>query len=70
MSNTKRSYFRAQLIAASWAVQDLLEQIEGVENDLKSSLEDRLAKTKKIREELSKVGMEIDNIKREIRLRY
>ena len=68
MKNNKRSTYFDQLVAAQYIVKNLLNQIDDVENDFKSSISDRLVKIKKIKEELSKVGMEIDNIKREIRL--
>jgi hypothetical protein len=49
-------------------LKDLLNQIKCIENDTQESTNDKLLKIKKIREELSKVGTEIDSIKKEIKI--
>ena len=68
MNSTKRVDFQTQLMLANSTVRDLLRQIDDVEKDFDSSVSEKLAKIKKIKEEITKVGTEIDNIKREIRL--
>lgn len=67
MSN-KRIDLQTQLMLAKANIKDLLRQIDGVEKDLDSSMSEKLAKIKKIKEEITKVGTEIDNIKREFTL--
>lgn len=58
----------AKLITAKHTVKDLLKRINEIENDNEMSTPEKLEKIKKIQEEITKVGTEIDNIKREIRL--
>jgi hypothetical protein len=49
-------------------LKSLLRQIKAVEADTQSPISDRVLQIKKIQEELSKVGGEIDNIKKEFKL--
>ncbi len=49
-------------------LKSLLREIKAVEADTQSPINDRVLQIKKIQEELSKVGTEIDNIKKEIKL--
>lgn len=49
-------------------LKELLQEIKYIENNNKTPINDRILQMKKIREELSKVGAEIDNIKKEIKL--
>jgi hypothetical protein len=65
---TKKSQFTIQLQICSNILKNLLYQIECIENDTQTPNNDKFLKMKKIREELSKVGTEIDNIKKEIKI--
>lgn len=56
----------SRLSAARHTIKNLLSQINIVENDNDMLTSDKLDKIKKIQEEITKVGMEIDSIKREI----
>ena len=49
-------------------IKDLLAEISVLEADKEMSSESKLSEIKKIREELSKVGTEIDNLKKELKL--
>lgn len=49
-------------------LKSLLRQIKAIEADTQSPINDRILQIKKIQDELSKVGSEIDNIKKEIKL--
>lgn len=64
----KKAQFAIQLRICSHILKQLLHEIKCVENDNQTSTNDKLLKMKKIREELSKVGTEIDNIKKEIKI--
>jgi septal ring factor EnvC (AmiA/AmiB activator) len=58
----------AKLLVATHVVRDLISQIRKIEADQQTSLNEKLSQIKKIREEIEKVGTEIDNIKRELKL--
>lgn len=64
----RRTALNARLLVATHTVRSLLDQIKEIETDTISSPIDKLSKIKKIRDEINKVGMEIDSIKREITL--
>jgi uncharacterized protein Yka (UPF0111/DUF47 family) len=64
----RRTSLMAKLLIASHEVKSLIYQIKEIEADTRSALNEKLSKIKKIREEISKVGTEIDNLKREITL--
>ena len=57
-----------KLMVYRQSIQDLLQQIADIESDTQTSVEVRLAQIQKIREELNKIGAEIDNIKQAITL--
>lgn len=59
---------QTRLMEASITIHSLLNKIEEIEKDQITSVADKRVKIKKIKEEITKVGMEIDNIKREYRL--
>jgi ribosomal protein L29 len=44
----------------------LLDQIQEIEADVKTSDKEKFSQIKKIREEIAKVGTEIDNLKSDI----
>lgn len=58
----------AKLLVCRQSVQDLLQQISNIESDTQTSDETKLAQVQKIREEMSKIGEEVDRIKRDITL--
>lgn len=60
----------AKMLVCSSAVSRLLKRIDILEADSQISKEDKLDKIKKIREEITKVSVEIDNIKKEIKLAH
>ncbi len=57
-----------RLLWASNKVQDLLKRIDDIEKDQKTSTPEKREQIKKIKEEITKVGTEIDNVKREFKL--
>jgi len=64
----KKSQLAIQLQLYSNILKDLLNQIKCIENDNQTSNNDKFLQMKKIRDELSKVGTEIDSIKKEIKI--
>ena len=62
------SLLSSKMLIAIYTVNDLLAQIKKIESDVQTPVIEKLSKIKNIREEISKVGGEIDNIKREITL--
>lgn len=64
----KKDQFTVKMKMCSHILKELIQQIKYIENDNKISINDKILKMKKIMEELSKVGTEIDNIKKEIKL--
>lgn len=72
MSNSgdaaRRSGLHARLVVAMHTVRSLLGRIQEIEDDTETSANEKLSEIKKIRDEITKVGTEIDSIKREITL--
>lgn len=64
----RRTSLMARLLIATHEVKSLIYQIKEIEGNTQASPNEKLSKIKKIREEISKVGMEIDKVKREITL--
>lgn len=64
----KKAQLVIQMKICSNILKELLYQIKCIENNAQTSTNDKLSKMKKIREELSKVGTEIDSIKKEIKV--
>ncbi len=64
----RRTSLHAQLVVATYTVRSLLQQIKEIEARGQMSDNETLLQIKKIREEIEKVGTEIDTIKREITL--
>lgn len=58
----------ARLVVAKHTVQNLLQQIKQIESDVQTDVNEKLSQIKKIKEEIAKVGTEIDSIKKEITL--
>jgi len=57
-----------KLSVAYQSIKELMAELKRIEMDTKTPAIERLSQIKKIREELNKVGDEIDSIKREITL--
>ena len=68
MSDFRRISLNAKLVVCSHTVKSLMVQISEIEADTQVPANEKLSKIKIIREELSKVGMEIDTVKKEIKL--
>ncbi len=68
MSYDRRISLNARVVVAKHTLRNLLGQIKEIESDTKADVNVKLFQIKKIREEITKVGMEIDSIKREITL--
>lgn len=68
MNESRRAQLSANMLACSYIVKKLLMRIAEVENDTETPLEDKVSQIKKIKDEITKVGTEIDSIKKEITL--
>lgn len=68
MNDTRRDQLAIKMLLASYTVKDLLSKIAALEVDEELSLNEKFSQIKMIREEMTKVGTEIDNIKREFTL--
>jgi len=68
MSEVRRGQLAAKMLVCSYTVRELLDKLRTLEAATEVSLEDKLSQIKKIREEMNKVGTEIDSIKKEITL--
>lgn len=62
------SIVKAKLLIAIDTVKNLMTQLKEIELDVQMPAIQKLSKIKKIREELDKVGIEIDILKNEIKL--
>lgn len=58
----------AKLLIAIHIVRDLISKIKEIEAAIETPPNEKLSEIKKIREEITKVGTEIDSIKQEITL--
>lgn len=67
-SATTITVLGTKLSVAYQSVKELMAELKRIEADTKTPAIERLSQIKKIREELNKVGDEIDSIKREITL--
>jgi hypothetical protein len=68
MNKFRQASLAAKLIMCQATARFLLCKIDEIEHDEKTPIETRRAKLKIIREEISKVGEEIDNAKKDITL--
>lgn len=68
MSEERRRDLAAKFLVCTHTLKNLLGQINRLQDDPTMSIDDKYAKIKIIRGELTKVGTEIDNIKKEIKL--
>lgn len=65
MSSDKGSLSN-KILSLSYVVKTILEQINKIEDDVQIPIIEKLSQIKKIKQELLKVGTEIDSIKRSI----
>jgi len=69
MTNTvRKAQALARLTVATHTVRDLLQEINKIEADVQTDVNEKLSQIKKIREQITKVGTEIDSISKEITL--
>jgi hypothetical protein len=68
MNKQRKIELLTQMFVCREIIKDLLLEISALETDKEMSSESKLSEIKKIREQLSKVGTEIDNLKKEIKL--
>ena len=68
MSKEVHQKLATKMLACRNVVKTLLDRIKTLEGNTQFTTEEKIPKIKKIRQELSKVGTEIDNIKKEINL--
>ena len=68
MSYDPRTLLTTKMLICSYTVKDLLAKIHALEADTETSMETKILEIKKIRNEITKVGTEIDNIKKEVKL--
>jgi hypothetical protein len=66
--NIRKTQLTIKMKVCLHVLKTLLQQIKTIEADKQAPINDRLLQIKKIQEELSKVGTEIDTIKKEIKL--
>jgi peptidoglycan hydrolase CwlO-like protein len=64
----RRITLNARVVVARHVLHSLLAQIKEIEADANTDVNTKLSKIKKIKDEITKVGTEIDSIKREITL--
>ena len=68
MDDSRNINLGAKLLVCTHTVRNLITQIKEIENDQEMPTNQKLSKIKMIREEISKVGMEIDKLKKEVML--
>ena len=68
MSDWRKDQLAAKMMTCSWTVRELLTRIADLENDKELSMNEKMVQIKIIKDEISKVGTDIANIKRELTL--
>jgi type I restriction-modification system DNA methylase subunit len=68
MNDYRRVQLSTNMLICSYTVKKLLLKIAELEQDVDAPLEAKLSEIKKIKDEITKVGTEIDSIKKEITL--
>ena len=68
MNEDRRIQLSSNMLACKYTVKKLLRRIFDLELDTETSTEEKMSEIKKIKDEMTKVGAEIDKIKKEIRL--
>jgi len=66
--NQRKFSLSVRMTVCNHIARDLLSKICDIENDTKTSTDEKIEQMKKIRDEIMKVSDEIDNIKKEIKL--
>lgn len=64
----RKTSLQTRLVVATHTVRSLLTRIKEIENNVQASDNEKLLQIKKIRDEIAKVGTEIDSIKKEFTL--
>ena len=68
MNDDRRVQLSTNMLVCNYTVKKLLLRIAELERDAEAPLETKLTEIKKIKDEITKVGTEIDSIKKEITL--
>ena len=68
MTVVRRDQLMIKMLICRYTVQDLLSKLSALEIDDQLSADEKFLQIKNIREEMSKVGTEVDDIKKEITL--
>lgn len=68
MTDVRRDQLAMKMLVCSYIVRELLDKIRTLETDTNVPPAEKFSQIKKIRDEMNKVGTEIDNIKKEITL--
>jgi len=68
MNQHRQRNLRNGIILCQALLRERLSQLDAIEKDSETSIEDKRIQIEKIREEINKVGAEIDILKREIML--
>lgn len=68
MSDAKKTNIFAKMVTYNQTLKNLLRQIQEIEDDKFGSVTARKSKLKKIKEEITKVGTEIDIARKELTL--
>lgn len=65
---SRRDQLAARMMVCSYTMKELIVKIGDLEKDTQLSNEEKFEEIKNIRLEISKVGTEIDSLKKEIKL--
>lgn len=68
MNEHRRIQLSASMMVCNYTVRNLLSKIAALEANAQVPVEEKLSEIKKIKDEITKVGTEIDSIKKEITL--
>jgi type I restriction-modification system DNA methylase subunit len=68
MNEHRRIQLSANMMVCNYTVRNLLSKIAALEANAQVPVEEKLSEIKKIKDEITKVGTEIDSIKKEITL--
>jgi type I restriction-modification system DNA methylase subunit len=68
MTDVRRDQLAAKMLVCSYIVRGLLDKIRTLEANTDVPFAEKISEIKKIKEEMTKVGTEIDSIKKEITL--
>jgi hypothetical protein len=68
MNEDRQLQLSSDMLVCKYTVKKLLRRIFDLELDTETSSEEKMAEIKKIKDEMMKVGAEIDKVKKEIRL--